>query len=519
MGENKKQRIEYFKVKNKMVLIEFDKIFNDPSLAKYNFFRMSVGSKRFYAEHVQTFVDGCNDIMNRDLNSAHNILYQYLNLKKGIDENKFTNYKSFINFLVTNLFSYKPKDGNKSVLEIIKEYIAEEFIDLTDRSYELNMDKFEKAMMFFRIHYIILFELTAMSKFVIPLAIHYIVNNPKVGMDADTFLYHVIMELISLAPSAIDENGEFINIYLKLYRHIQKHMEKTEKTDKPGLTRLQIYSITISSTIETVLKKILTNMLPIYVFDKDVMKFNQSVIRTSIDIYTLRKQDPIPARCIINDGEGFGDEENTGMELFQSYNKNKNEKTIIFRKFASDLTMDAIARRYDVTYTNAEYNFYLKNIQINNLQVTLVSQILATDFGGADNISGCDEKTFIKGIIIIHKRMLRLGLINLANLIVAKKTSTILNKCQLRTLIKKIQANPAYNKVIENRYTFIKDLFVNKITTKADKNHPIIDIMKTLMNENYVYNGYNDPDNGKPIHKDEDKLLDEVINLYQLLIV
>lgn len=510
---------EYFKVKNKLIVIEFDKIFCDPELEKYNYFRLTYNSKRFYSDNIDIFVRGCNAVLNKDPKAAMNILYQYLNLKKAIDDKKIPKYKTFISLLISNLFTYQPKNGQKNIIEVIKDYVDEKYVDHIDPFYEENVAKYEQPIMFFERHYKILFMLTSLSQFVIPLALHYISNNPSVGMDADSFVYLIIMELMELI--SVDSNGEKINIYTKLYRHAQKHMQKTDKTDKQGMVRLQFYGVTPESTVENVMKKLITNILPKYDFEKDIMKFNQTVIRTSIDIYTLRKHDPIPARCIINDGEGFGDEEDNGMELFNTYNKSKNEKTVVLRRTLADKTMDSIARKYNIVYTKAEYDWYLKNLEINPLQVTLVSQILATDFGGSENIAGCNRASFIKGIIIVHKRMLSLNLVHLANYIIAKRTTTVLNTCQVRTLIKKIQSHPIYQKIIENRYKSIRTLSIEKITNKTDKTHPIINIMKLILNENYIFCGYNDPDNGKPIEKNkdlEDIILNEVLNIYQLLI-
>ena len=517
------QIIEYFKVENKNVIIEFDKIFKDPMLAKYNVFHMIHKNKRFYADNASIFIKGCNKILSKDSRLAEALLYQYLLIKKGIDENKFTNYNTFINILITTIFTYQPYNGDLSILKLIKNYVNEEYIDHIDPTYEANANKYEQSIMFFKRHYKMLFQITSLSYFIIPLSIHYVYKNPSIDMDADSFVYLVIMELMGIIDY-VDEDDpatlkEPINIYNKLYRHVHKYISKALVTDKQGMSRLEIYGTTFDSTVEMIMKKLLTNILPKYEFNRDIMKFNQTVIRTSFEIYTLRKKDPIQTRCLMNDSDTFsGDDEDSGMDVFDRYNNPRDEKISIYRKFLTSKTMDVIARKYNVYYTQDEYEWYINNLEITPLQVTIVSQVLSKEFGGSENIFGCSRKDLIKGIIILHKRMLSLGLEYLANLIVAKKANSILSKYQIKSLIKKIQSHPLYNQIIEDRYKFIKDLFETKIVAKSERNHPIIELMRLTLDDTYVFCGYNDPDNGKTIPKNEDILLDEVLKMYRLMI-
>lgn len=516
-NQNQETIIPYFQVKNKMIVIEFDKIFDLPHLEKYNYFHMTYNSKRFYADNAETFANGCNSILSQDPKMAQTILYQYLTLKRTIDEKSSINYKTFISVLMNLLFTYKPNNGQMNFLDAIKLYIDTHYINHINPFYEQNAGKYEQAIMFFERHYKILFEVSYLSQFIIPISMHYLYNNPSIGFDADSFIYLVIMELMKIVTPVI-ENDKKVDIYTKLYRHVQKYMDKTQVTDKQGMTRLQIYGVTADSTIDAVMKKLLTNILPRYKFDEDIMKFNQSVIRTSIEVYTLRKKDPIPARCLISDSENFNDEDDNGMELFDQFNKSRNEKMIFYRKSLSGRTMEKIAQKYNIFIPSNEMDFYRKNIEITPLQINLISQVFAKDFGGVENISGCNEQDMIYGIVILHKRMLKLNLINLANLILAKKTYSVLNKTQSKNILKKIEAHPLYEKIINSRYKFVKGLFLNKIVAKNERNHPMVDLLKIIMNDNYVYNGFGDPDNGKIINKNEDDIINEVLNIYLTLI-
>ena len=509
--------INYFNVDKKTIVIHFDELFKKPDLSQYNIFKLSFKSKRFYADTAPIFCTGCNEVLSLNREIAEDFLYQYLNIKKAIDEGKLKNKNTFINLLTTNLFLFKRKNNKKAILDLIKEYVDINFINHIDPYYEKNLSKYEQSIMFFERHYKLLFHMSALSKFTIPLCIHFLYNNPNIDTDVDSFIYLIMMELIQIVINI--ENNENINIYSKLYRHIEKFMDRISVSDSAGLERLEIYGYTVQSIIEMVIKKLLTNILPKYEFNKDIMKFNQSVLRSSVEDYTLRKKDEFPAYCIINDEESFGDEDKDGLDIFTRYNRTKDEKTIIYRSVLSSITIDKIAERYQIIINPNELKYYNENLEINSLQILLLTQIFSKEFEGVENIYGCSKLDIVKGIIILHKRMLKLNLINLANLIIAKKVNTILSKYQMKSLIKKIQSNETYKKIIKYRYSYIKDLFETKIISKSDKKHPIIELMKLIMNENYIYNGLNDPENGILIPKNEDIILDEVLNLYIKLII
>lgn len=510
-------KINYFNPDRKIVIIHFDQIFSNPALSKYNIFKMTHKSKRFYAEASPIICNGCNEVLSMDKEIADNFLYQYLNIKKAIDDGKLKNQNTFISLLTSNLFLYKRNNNKKSIIDIVKEYVDNNFINHIDPYYEKNSAKYEQSIMFFERHYKLLFHISVLSKFSIPLCIHFLYNNPEIDIDVDYFIYLVVMELMQLVSSI--ETNDTINIYSKLYRHVEKFMNRISISDQAGLERLQFYGYTVNSIIETVIKKLTTNILPKYEFTKDIMKFNQSVLRSSVEVYTLRKQDEFPAHCLISDDESFGDDDKDGMDIFSRYNKAKDEKTIIYRKVLSGMTIDKIAQKYQIKLDLKELEYYYNTIDITPLQVALITQIFAKEFEGSENISGCYKYDVIKGLVILHKRMLNLNLINLANLIISKKSNSILSKCQLKSLSKKVQSHPMYDKIINNRYSFVKELFETKITNKNEKNHPIIELMRIIMNENYIYNGYNDPDNGKPIPKNEDQILNEVLDMYAKMIV
>lgn len=510
-----KEPFKYFQTYGRSILIPFEIIFEKEEFKDFDIFQMIYSNKRFYADLGPTFCKTCNDILNLDNTIAERFLYQYFNLKRAIDTHKLTNQDTFISFLTSNLLTYKKGKNQKSLMDLVKLWVDDHFINHIDPFYEQNAAKYEQSIMFFERHYKLLFHVSVLSKFVIPISIHFLYNNPEIRIDLDSFIFIIVMELMQLSATVF-EGEEKINIYSKLYRHVEKYVNKIETSDQAGLERLQFHGVTPDSIIETVMKKLCTNMLPRYIFEKDIIKFNQSVLRTSVDIYTLRKKDPISAHQLIMDDDI--DDDNDGMNLFNRYNRTKNEKTVIFRKVLSGITIDKIAKKMQIEFDKNELDFYNKNIEITPLQIMLITQILAKDFQGYENISGCNRLDIVKGIIILHKRMLRLKLINLANLITSKKTSSILSKYQIKNLVKKIQSHPLYLKVIDLKYSFVKDLFENRITLKNEKNHPIVELMRLINNENYVYNGYNDPDNGKPIPKNEDQILDEIFEMYIKLI-
>ena len=59
-----KKTVNYFKEKNKNIIIEFDEIFKNPDLKEHNMFKMSIGKKRVYANFANTMCKDNNKILS-----------------------------------------------------------------------------------------------------------------------------------------------------------------------------------------------------------------------------------------------------------------------------------------------------------------------------------------------------------------------------------------------------------------------------------------------------------------------
>ena len=126
----------YFKEKNKNIIIEFDKLFNNPELAVYNVFKMAIGKKRVYATFAHEMAVDNNKILALNPHIAQQVIYAYFNVKKSIDNKLFTKvddeanlseygvearrdfgkYENFINFMITTLFI-------PSFIDLVKDYV------------------------------------------------------------------------------------------------------------------------------------------------------------------------------------------------------------------------------------------------------------------------------------------------------------------------------------------------------------------------------------------------------------
>lgn len=502
------KKYEYFKAVSKNCIIPFSELFGKNDFEKYKFFKMILVSKKIFSRLIDSICVINNNVLNFDTKVGNEFIYKYLTLKKDLDENKYFGKKDlFINNLLKELFSVE-------MLDMIKRYVDSKYVTKINPEYEINKEKkYEEAPMFLERHYKIIYRSSIMTNLIIPLAVQFIQKNPQENIDVSLFLMDIIVIIFKYA-----EVGENINIYHKLYRLVEKKVNARMNTDNFGLRLQEIYGVTRGSIIDDIIVKLLTTIIPKLKFDGDIIILMDVVIRCHLDVYILRGKFNYTAHPISEDMDGTanGDDGLNESEMFESYNNKKDEKISLLRDLLPHFVVKDIERIYKIDYMPGEVEYYMLNMEKNPLQEILLSQVFSKDFGGTDNMYGASRQEFFKLCLILAKRMRRFDINLLADYVTAKKSNTILTRYQYRNIHKKLQTHPNYESVI-NKYSSVGNLFINKISNRMDKN-PMMENLILIFNNNYTKNTYLSTDNGSPLEKNEDVIIDEMIKMYNLLI-
>ena len=177
-----------------------------------------------------------------------------------------------------------------------------------------------------------------------------------------------------------------------------------------------------------------------------------------------------------------------------------------------------ICRRNNIIITPEEFEFYRNNYKIHNLTVNLVTQVFARFFSGTSNVRSCNFDQFIKLMIVLIKKMKDLNINYLPQFVTATRESYSFTRMPSASVLKALKNNPDYNDLIEMKYRFVQNIFDIK-TTNGDDRNPIKDMIVGLIHNDYNINEWNNPDNGKRIEIDEEKIINDVLAVYKRMII
>lgn len=498
----KKSKIKYFSVERKNIIVPFEDFFDDENASDYDEFFMSIATKKTYTKIADLICKENNIVLNKNQELAERFITTYFTIKYSIDRGEYDKKYSdtFVKDLITLLF---PVD----FMMFLHKYIEDNYKTNVDAKMDLEKHRFDKGTTFQDRHYKILYLISTMSRLVIPLVTHYIYNYKFIN-DINGFIMNVFIELFKLAQTGTDSN-----IYAKLHLFVQRATIKTTYTDAPMWDRLRILGVTPEVIIEDIMNKLVTNVIPKYDFNMNIMNLNTVVIRKSIMSYTLRREDPYTLFSISNtDGHSSDDDSILSeVEIFDSYNTQRDESIILYRKYGTARDVDIIAAREGIILNQDEIDFYKSSTRYHELQKSAIYYVFDKYFSGIENIiGGCRAEDWIKLIIVLKKMLERMGLDYLSNFISGEKVAYSYRKLS-KYMESLIVEDPMYQEIMDKKYKSVQGFI--------EKRNPIKNMIISIFNNTYTYNAYNNPMNGKYIEKDEEKIVREVLNFFNSFIL
>lgn len=499
---SKKSKIKYFNVSLKNIVVPFEDFFDDQNAADYDEFFMSIATKKTYSKIADLICKENNIVLNGNQELAERFITTYFTLKYSIDRGEYDSKypDTFINDVITLLF---PVD----FMMYLHNYIESNYKTNVDANIDLDKHRFDKGTTFQDRHYKILYLISTMSRLVIPVVTHYIYNRKSIT-DINGFIMNVFVALFKLAQTGSDSD-----IYAKLHLFVQRAIMKTTYTDAPMWDRLKILGITPEGVIEDTMNKLVTNVIPKYDFNMNIMNLNTVVIRKSVMSYTLRRKDPYTLFSISSSDGHASDDESilSEVEIFDSYNTQRDESVILYRKYGTSHDVNIIAMREGILINPNEVEFYKKSTRYHELQKTAIYYVFDKYFSGIENIiGGCRADDWIKLIIILKKMLERMGLNYLSEFISGERKDYSYRRLS-KYMDNMINEDPLYKEIIEKKYKSVQGLI--------EKRNPIKNMIIAIFNNTYIYNSYGNIKNGQYIEKDEERIVREVLNFFNSFIL
>lgn len=499
--------IEYFKLtpNNKNIVVDF----SGNVAKKYKDieeFQMSILKKKLYSK-LQMMQDICrknNVLLNHDEAYGKKFIKRYCNIKLSIDSDIFTGeaYSDFIDSTLSILF-------DKKFFDVADSYINENYkLEINkklDKLFENNKNKKRppEITTFHDVHYKIIHVAANMSRIIIPLITHFVKSNNEIN--SDDFINEFFVGLHKLIKVRYN-----VNLYDKIYMYLKNYINSSKYSDKELWEKLQIHNINPEQSLHNTLYLLITNIIPKFDIDGDVMNYMDVTIRQTIFNFTLRRNmdvtfysmnDIIDVSKTENDDSVIKD-----TEMFDSYNIKHNETHIIIRKHFIDDTIEKIRERLDIPpLDEREYNWYKRNLALHNIQTQFILNSFAMYFSGTENMYAMNKSRYIRLMMILNAYLRKIDINNLPHFICGKHLGHSYMRIS-KSLLNALSNDNRYISLMEDKYRYIRKF--------VEKNDFIKKLIVDIVNNMYEYNEYKNKNNGSKIKISEIEIMHDVLNYF-----
>lgn len=509
--------VRYFQLDKRIVHVAFSKFFGKEA-KDYEDFITSCVSKKAYHKMMRLFCHTNNVILNYDKKVTESFIYKYYCIKHNIDVAAYdrNSYQQFINAIV-NLFDY-------GIMNQIRKYVNTYYIPTDDECpYEENKKTLIPGITFRDYHKKILFVVSEMTHFVIPLCLEYLreyKETPTNALLTDTFtnLFPIAQAVDPVHLVPLDKNERPCDVYQKLYAFVENRVKDSLKSDDRMWERQEFLGTIWKSITEDILNnKLLANIVPEYSFKFNIIHLNVSVVRKSIQDQVIRGKDPYSINCFVEVDSNTSDDDNaivTEAEQFDSYNAKHDEFPIIIRHTFMEDTVNKILNRKNVVLNPDDIEFYKKNLSINEFQRFVIMSCFHSQFGGSENLYGLNQENWIKLMLCVVEMFKRGGPETeaIAKYVTAKRERHYVLKKETRVSRATLLNDPLYNYLINTKYKNVKNI-INK------RNNFIENKIGYILSNEFSYNTPISELHGKTIPRNEDEIRIGILKFFTSFIL
>lgn len=492
--------------------IKFSKFFGKES-EEYENFVVSISSKKAYAKSMHLFCHTANVILNQNKKVTQNFMYRYYCLKRDLDNDNFevNNSAQFISNIV-NLFDV-------DMVNEIRKYVNTQYVPTGDIKYKENKRNFIDSITFLDYHIKILYIVSRMIHFVIPLCLEYLKSHHE--FEAKVLLTDTFVALFPLAQAygpnvvPISENDRPADVYQKIYSFVKAKVDDTLKSDEKMWERQAYFSVNPKTTTESIVSKLIVDITPEISFRGNVINMFATVTRKSVLDYTLRKKDLYNINCMVDIDNNTDDNDNSVVsesETFDAMNAKHDAFSVLIRHTFTEDTVNKVIERNGIAIDQADVDYYMKNIHFHKFQTFAIFSSCISAFGGTENLYGLNQENYIKLMLMICKMCENSGLQLISHYISGIKNRHYIAKKESRVSHQMLIQDPLYQYIVNNKYNNIKNII--------DKRNNIIETRINFLNSNEF--SFNLPDSeltGMIIPRDDDAIRQGVLRFFNEFIL
>lgn len=479
------EEYKIFKIKDKSIIVEFDKHFKVKPVLNTFYLRY----KDSYISKLGLITHYINYFLNF-YDEDGELLLNYFYMKYHLDVNMNNDprpRKEFIRLIYTSLIT-------PSIYEKVKRMVDENYrIDLSQTNTE-NI-KYSESLEFTNVHAKLLLTISVIIKILIPIILHYItLYKDKKEIHNLSMYYKPIFDII--------EEQEHVNLYGKLFNSINVKVNLSETKNKIIWDKYEVeQEDTATYTKELLDKNIIVDNVFKYLFIKNIIAFNSVIIDTQLDFFVIKNLN-------INMREINTEKDSEGLSSLDKLEMNTikiDESLVVLSKINIKQTIKRIKRELCIDIDKEEKEFYKQYMTITPIGRSLLFYFYAKYFDGYRDLKSITKSQYID-LMILMKRVLEIrGDIYLPQIL----SADISGRINARTihnskLLEKITSSEAYDRMIKDKYSTLNGM---------GKSDVIISLLSTLINTQFTYCDYDIQEKfGQEIEVDFDTLSQEFLS-------
>lgn len=427
----------------------------------------------------------------------HQLLSIYYYIKYCIDcYGEAYSFNSFYRDLYTKIISYE----YNPLLHYDLRRMNEDCYNPMKKTYESTKNP---CLEYRNMHAKIMMEMSLIILTVIPLASHFLYMNKYNAEEIKNSLLYIYD---SIGNEVINYTG--VNIYNKLFETITTNISKNVQANKPLWDKQPIRSINELTHANNTMENILLQIMPKYVYSENIVCFNRNCIDS--DIKHTVTDIAYEAALISKSGSIRDEDQNSEVDKFEDYLNKRNEAVHLLIMVNKDKCMEKILSIYGKP-SKEEVEYYLDRLVDDNkhvrskLQNDLINFLFMKVFEDSSSLKLINNYEYVELMISASKKLLSMGLVNLAA-IISSKVTKVSGRNSVNSRIKlKIVSSENYAAIIAK---YSGDTIINTL----------FQIIARLITSEFKYISYYDKENdGAIIPVDPDLITEEILR-YALLI-
>lgn len=386
------------------------------------------------------------------------LLVIYYQLKYLMDFNVEYNKHNFINDIKRFILL------NRSILK--KLYMMNE----DNYSIHLGAKKGRSipALQYTTKHGKILMQMSVLMNMIIPLVTHFAYIKSIDNIDG--FLLEVYDIIFGLSD---------VDMYSKMYETTMKEVTRNESIHSTLWDMQDIRGNNVTTHVRVSIENILLNLMPKYVYNKNIISLNFTSIRKNIGykITDIKYEFNFRPLSSSNRDEDFTSE----FDKFESFMIRQDEALYLQNKVACQGTMLEIERQFG-PFPEDEIEFYVNSLEeggtnvINKFQKDLIFYLFYKYFGDPESIRAINRDEYVKLMIAARRILLTSNMVALPYIISSKVLRMPNRKSVNKSELIKIEASPYWAQIKDKyRNPKMEEYILGQIAIMLSSEFKIID--------------------------------------------